>query len=144
MKNDQALHDIIAELILAVQELRRAVDRLEPRAVNEDEDPQTEDDEDTVEESKEGDTQEAIPDPREAETEDDHDLARRLHGLNIGLSRSAIRVIDGEVLPLGFGYDGDEYTSSRGYVWNMNRPPPCPCLKCGGNHWRKDCPAYRH
>jgi hypothetical protein len=128
MKNDQALHDIIAELILAVQELRRAVDRLEPRAVNEDEDPQTENGEDTVEESKEEDAQEAIPDPREAETEDDHDLARLLRGLNFGsVSRSAIRVIDREVVPIGFGYDGDKYTSSKGNVWDMT-PSTSPLL----------------
>lgn len=72
-------------------------------------------------------------------------LAEILGGLNFAhQSRSRVQVVNGEVLATGFGYNGDgtTYTSSRGIIHDMNRPPPGGCFNCGGNHWRNDCPRY--
>jgi hypothetical protein len=72
-------------------------------------------------------------------------LAELLGGLNFAhQTRSRVQVINGEVLATGYGYNGDTYTSERGYTHDMNSPPPGKCFKCGGNHWRKNCPRYRN
>lgn len=143
MANNQELRVLIAELTRQLERATQVLDRLERRGINQEEEvePKSED-----EESKEEQV-EAEPAPeiqhRDGDAEVNQNLADLLGGLTFShQSRSRVQVVNGEVLATGYGYEGNTYVSSMDNRWDMTRPPPGDCLKCGGNHWRKDCPLY--
>ena len=133
MENNQELRDLFAGLAIGIARINELLN---------DAHRDNETNEGTDEESRAD-----APEVPAAAEDDEDDLQGEGGSLTFThQTRSRVQVVNGNVRATGFGYDNhaNTYTTNRGRVHDMSRPPPGRCFKCGDYHWRKDCPLYRH